>query len=64
MSRIRLLVSSDTPRKGPARALLVCPHCNLEMSLFGVESETETRDLFTFECTACGVLEVRGVRVR
>jgi hypothetical protein len=44
-------------------ALLLCPHCNLEMALFGIETETVTRDLYTFECSACGTIEVRGVGV-
>jgi hypothetical protein len=43
--------------------LIVCPRCNLEMRLFGIESESDVRDLFTFECGACGQLEVRGVLV-
>jgi hypothetical protein len=33
------------------------------MRLVGTEAESEDRDLFTFECPACGRLEVRGVLV-
>jgi hypothetical protein len=33
------------------------------MRLFGIEPESEVRDLYTFECTTCGRLEVRGVLV-
>jgi hypothetical protein len=34
------------------------------MRLFGVEPETDIRDLYTFECDKCGRLEVRGVVAR
>jgi hypothetical protein len=64
MDRIRPFVKSSTVAKTPVPALLICPHCNVEMGLLGIESETETRDLYTFECNACGGLQVRGVRVR
>jgi hypothetical protein len=64
MGRIRQLAESDTFTTEPIQPLLLCPHCNVEMGLLGVESDTETRDLYTFECHACGGLEVRGVRVR
>ena len=37
--------------------------CKLEMRLFGTEAESGLRDRYTFECTSCGVLEVRGVLV-
>ena len=47
----------------PVKALLLCPNCSLEMRLFGIERESEQRDLYTFECAACGGLEVRGVLV-
>jgi hypothetical protein len=42
--------------------LIVCPHCKLEMRLLGIESYKSGRDLFTFECTKCGHLEVRTLR--
>jgi hypothetical protein len=47
----------------PVKALLLCPGCRLEMRLFGIEREGEKRELYTFECAACGGLEVRGVLV-
>jgi hypothetical protein len=47
----------------PVKALLLCPKCSREMRLFGIERESERRDLYTFECAACGGLEVRGVLV-
>jgi hypothetical protein len=47
----------------PAKPLIVCPNCRLEMRLFGIEPESPKRDLFTFECSKCGRLEVRGVLV-
>ena len=47
----------------PIKPLLQCPDCSLEMRLFGVEAQDPQRDLYTFECYACGRLEVRGVLV-
>ena len=32
--------------------------------MFGIESESDKRDLYTFECVACGGLEARGVLVK
>jgi hypothetical protein len=32
--------------------------------LFGTEPESDERDLYTFECVACGGLEVRGVQAK
>jgi hypothetical protein len=64
MARIRPAAETDTPAKPQVEPLLICPRCGLEMALLGVESETQTRDLYTFECDACGGLEVRGVRAR
>jgi hypothetical protein len=43
--------------------LILCPRCNMEMRLFGVEAESEVRDLYTFDCARCGQLEIRGVLV-
>jgi hypothetical protein len=34
------------------------------MCLFGIESESDKRDLYTFDCVACNGLEVRGVQVK
>jgi hypothetical protein len=48
----------------PVEPLLLCPKCKVEMCLFGVEAESDKRDLYTFECTTCGGLEVRGARLR
>jgi DNA-directed RNA polymerase subunit M/transcription elongation factor TFIIS len=44
------------------KSLLFCPKC--EMLLLGIEPESATRDLYTFQCDKCGGLEVRGVRVK
>ena len=44
-------------------SLLVCPNCNAEMRLLGIEPENEHRDLYPFECDSCGHIEVRGVHV-
>ncbi len=32
------------------RPLILCPDCKREMRLFGIEPESEIRDVFTFEC--------------
>jgi hypothetical protein len=45
-------------------SLLRCSKCNLEMMLFGTESESDIRDLYTFACAMCERREVRGVLVR
>jgi hypothetical protein len=64
MTNVRPFRKTDTPSEEPIKALLLCPNCNVEMSLFGIEAESDARDLYTFECRACDGLEVRGVRVR
>ena len=64
MASIRPFAKSTTPSKAPIEPLLLCPVCNIEMCLFGIESESDERDLFTFECLACDGLEVRGVQVK
>ena len=46
---------------------LPCPDCNVEMRLLGIEPDDDDRDLrdtYTFECTRCGRLEVRSVRLK
>jgi hypothetical protein len=43
--------------------LILCPDCQIEMRLFGIESESGARDLYSFECDACGRIEARGVLV-
>lgn len=64
MTDIRPFPKTNTPSEQPIEALLLCPNCNVEMSLFGIEAESDARNLYTFECSACDGLEVRGVRVR
>lgn len=59
MTNVRPFPKTDTKEK--IKALLLCPKCNVEMRLFGIEAESAVRDLYTFECSACDVLEVRGV---
>jgi hypothetical protein len=52
-------------KQSVVKPLITCPKCKRgEMCLFGIESESDIRDLYTFECDKCGALEVRGVRVR
>jgi hypothetical protein len=63
MTNVRPFLKTDKPSEGPIKALLLCPNCNVEMCLFGIEAESDARDLYTFECSACDVIEVRGVRV-
>ena len=53
---------SKTKAKAPA--LLLCPNCNGEMLLFGIEAEGPKRDLYTFECDKCGCVEARDVPIR
>ena len=62
MTNVRPFPNTDAPSE-EIKVLLLCPNCNAEMCLFGIEAESAVRDLYTFECRACGVLEVRGVRV-
>ena len=64
MADIRPFPKSKTVSKAPIEPLILCPVCNIEMCLFGTESESDKRDLYTFECVACGGLEVRGVQVK
>jgi hypothetical protein len=61
MGSIRPYPKPDTVSRAAIEPLLLCPLCNIEMRLFGIESETDKHDLYTFECVACGGLEVRGV---
>jgi hypothetical protein len=46
------------------KSLLTCPQCKVELRLFGIETESDNRDLYTFECAECGRIEVRGVKVK
>ena len=63
MTNVRSFPKTATSPKEPIKALVLCPKYNVEMRLFGIEPECDKRDLFTFECVACGGLEVRGVLV-
>ena len=51
-------------RTEPVKSLLTCPKCRLELRLFGIETESAKRELYTFECEKCGALEVRGVKLK
>ena len=62
--RFRWLVDVLVEPNHTAPPLLLCPKCNGEMLLFGIEPEGPKRDLYTFECEKCGHLEVRGVPIR
>jgi len=61
MTNVRPFPKTDTKEK--IKALLLCPKCNVEMRLFGIEAQSDARDLYTFECSVCRGLEVRGVQV-
>lgn len=41
------------------KPLILCTYCRSEMRLFGIESEGQDRDLYSFECQSCGDIEVR-----
>jgi hypothetical protein len=62
MASIRPFVKAETVSKTPIEPLLLCPLCNVEMRLFGIEAESKMRDLYTFECVTCGGLQVKGVQ--
>ncbi len=62
MGSIRPFVKPDTVSKTLIEPPLLCPLCNIEMRLFGIEAESKKRDLYTFECVTCGGLEVRSVQ--
>jgi hypothetical protein len=64
MTNVRPFPKTGAPSEEPIKALLLCPNCNVEMRLFGIEAKGAACDLYTFECSACGGLEVRSVRVR
>ena len=63
MTNVRSFPKTDMPSEEPIKALLLCPNCNVEMRLYGIEVESDMHDLYTFECSVCDVVEVRGVRV-
>ena len=63
MTNVLPFPKTDMPSEEPIKALLLCPYCKVEMWLFGIEAESDIHDLYTFECSACDLLEVRGVRV-
>jgi hypothetical protein len=64
MTDIRPFPKTGRRPDTPVEPLLLCPQCKMEMCLLGIEAETDNRDLYTFECSGCGGLEVRGVQVR
>jgi hypothetical protein len=64
MTNIRPSTKSRSLPDAPVEPLLLCPSCEVEMCLLGIESESVKRDLYTFECSACGGLEVRSVQAR
>ncbi len=53
----------DMVSKKPIEHLLLCPLCNVEMRLFGIEAENKKRDLYSFECVTCGGLEVKSIQI-
>jgi hypothetical protein len=63
MTNVHPFPKTDMRSEEPIKALLLCPNCNVEMRLYGIEADSAARDLYTFECSACDLLEVRSVRV-
>jgi hypothetical protein len=64
MTNIRPFTKIRLFPDAPVEPQLLRPKCNVEMCLFGIEAERDKRDRYTFECSACGGLEVRGARLR
>ncbi len=64
MGSIRPVAKTNTVSKAHIELVPVCPLCNIEMRLFGIESETDKNDLYTFECVACSGVEVRGAKAK
>ncbi len=62
MASIRPVVKADTLSKAPVQPSLLCLLCSIEMRLFGIEADSKSRDLYTFECVNCGGLEVKRVQ--
>jgi hypothetical protein len=52
----------DMVSKTPIEHLLLCPLCNIEMRLFGIEAESKKSDLYSFECVTCGGVEVKSIQ--
>jgi hypothetical protein len=57
----RFLLDGGTSKNVLPAAPLRCPKCEGDMRLMGIEPDSETSDLFTFECTDCGHFEVMGI---
>jgi hypothetical protein len=57
----RFLLDGHAAKNAIPASLPQCPKCNHDMRLLGIEPDDGTNDLFTFECTDCGHLEVMGV---
>jgi hypothetical protein len=43
--------------------VVLCSNCRCEMRLCGIEWETESRDLYKFQCEACERFDVKAVQV-
>jgi transposase-like protein len=56
----RFLLDGRTTKNAPQMKPLHCPKCSQEMRLLGIEAGGDSSELFTFECTDCGHLEVMG----
>jgi hypothetical protein len=57
----RFLLDGATIKSTPPTPLPRCPNCDHDMELLGIEANGDAKELFTFECTDCGRLEVMGV---
>ena len=59
----RFLLDGHAVKNALPRQLPVCPKCSHDMRLLGIEPDTDTSDLFTFECTECEHFEIMGVPI-
>jgi hypothetical protein len=57
----RFLLDGHAAKNAFPVSLPQCPKCSQDMRLLGIEPDSGTSDLFTFECTDCAHLEVTGV---
>jgi hypothetical protein len=56
----RFLLDGGTTKNTLPAPPLHCPKCNNGLRLVGIEPDSDTDNLFTFECTDCGHLGRSG----
>ena len=57
----RFLLDGRVTKNALPAPLPQCPKCSHDMRLLGIEPDSDTSDLLTFECTDCEHFEVVGV---